>query len=39
MHHAIFRLGARSFFLAYVEDGDEGLDQAMGTKVESGTIL
>ena len=30
-HHAILRHGARSFFLAYGEDGDEGFDQVMGS--------
>jgi hypothetical protein len=39
MHHAILRHGARSFFLAYGEDYDEGLDQAMGTKVDHRTNL
>jgi hypothetical protein len=38
-YHAILRHGARSFFLAYGEDGDEGFDQAMGTKVERHTNL
>jgi hypothetical protein len=39
MHHAILRHGARCFFLACGEDGDEGLDQVMGTKDEHSTIL
>jgi hypothetical protein len=38
-YHAILRHGVRYFFLAYREDGDEGLDQAMGTKVERPTHL
>jgi hypothetical protein len=39
MHHAILRHGARSFILAYGEDGDDGLDQAKETKVERHTNL
>jgi len=38
MHHAILRQGARYFFLGNGENGDERLDQTMGTKVESRTI-
>jgi hypothetical protein len=38
-HHAILRHSVRSFFLVYGEDGNEGLDQAMGTKVERRTNL
>ena len=38
-HHAILRHGALSFCLAYGEDGDDGLDQAMGTKVERHTKI
>jgi len=38
-HHAIPRHGVRSFFLVYREDGDEGLYQAMRTKVERRTNL
>jgi hypothetical protein len=38
--HAILGHGARFFFpLAYWEDGDKGLDQAMETKVERRTNL
>jgi hypothetical protein len=39
MHHAILRRGARCFFLASGEDGDEGLDQVLGKKDERSTIL
>jgi hypothetical protein len=40
MQHAILRHGARPFFfLAYGEDGGEGLDQTTGTKVGRRTIL
>ena len=38
-HHAILRHGVRSFFLACGEDGDDGLDKAMETKVERRTNL
>jgi hypothetical protein len=39
MQHAILRHGARLFFLAYGDDGGEGLDQTTGTKVGRRTIL
>jgi hypothetical protein len=39
VHHPILRHGARLSFLAHGEHGDEGLDQAMETKVGLRTIL
>jgi hypothetical protein len=39
VHHAVLHHDARLSFLTHGEHGDEGFDQAIGTKIGLRTIL